>query len=165
MPFSARSRQQQGHRPRQALLLQDSPFHKVHGKNTPYSPPWYAKPLRLCPTCVFPFLQALCSTRNQTQPLSGARRAESRWHSSLSYSVKLQLGRALADHATGASAVLAFQNLAPLLHTYAYSKEAQMREIKFSASIWSKNKEYKQLCQHNQKVHTALVFSSAESNS
>lgn len=113
--------------------------------------------LCLCPTCVFLFLQASCSETNQTQPLSGAGGAESRWHSSSSYSVRQQLGRALADHATGVSAVLAFQNSAPLWHTDAYGKEAQMAEIKFRASIWNKNKVHKQLCQHNQKVHTASV--------
>lgn len=164
MPFSARSRQQLGTDQGRLCCCRTPLFTKFKGRTRHTRHPG-TQSLCLCPSCVFPFLQALCSMRNQTQPLPGARRAESRWHSSLSYSVKPQLGRALADHTTGASAVLAFQNLAPLLHTYAYSKEAQMREIKFSASIGSKNKVYKQLCQHNQKVHTALVFSSAESNS
>lgn len=77
--------------------------------------------------------------------------------------IYLTLKQALADHDT---AVLHFQNILPLGQTHSHSKEAQMTEIKFSASIWNKNKVSKQLCQHNQKVpHSLSAFSPAESNS
>jgi len=124
---------QLGHRPRQALLLlQDPDVYEVRGKTMPYSLVHKAS------ACAPPSSPGLVLHDEPTQPFSGADGTESHWRVSSSRSVRQQFGQALADQATAAPAVLAFQNLAPLLHRHAHSKGAALTEIKFRASTWNK---------------------------